>query len=86
MENNEEKPSLMKIKTPSGDLWLDWDRYTREQNWFKQKEKEYWDYHFSGQRTIDMFGEEGAKLVLARQDREDAKLRFNHRSRGSKNN
>lgn len=74
----------MKIETPKGVMLLDWERYLAEKAFFEQKEKEYWDYHFSGQRTIDLFGVEGAKRVLARQDREDAKLIFNHKSRGCK--
>jgi hypothetical protein len=32
-----------------------------------KKEKEYWEYCLSGQRTLDLFGEEGAKRVLEEQ-------------------
>lgn len=81
MENNEFEKNL-KIQTSQGTLTLNWDEYNQQQVWFKKKEEEYWDYHFSGQRTIDLFGVEGAKLVLARQDREDARLCFNHKKRG----
>lgn len=63
-------------------LWLDWDRYIVEKNWIDKKEEEYWDYCFSGQRTIDLFGVEGAKEVVARQYREEERERFNRKKRG----
>lgn len=63
-------------------LWYDPEEYRESVEFLKQKEKEYWDWHFSGQRTIDMFGAEGAKRVLETQARRDKKLMFNHRSRG----
>ncbi len=73
---------MAKIKIPGTDSWYDHEEYVQQQEFFKQKEKEYWEYHFSGQRTVDTFGIEGARIVLARQSREDNKLRFKHKTRG----
>lgn len=84
MENKEKKnPNRMELATKDNQkLWLDFNEFKAQQTWYEKQEKEYWDYHFSGQRTIDMFGVEGAKRVLEIQHREDMKLIFNHRSRG----
>lgn len=53
--------------------WFDFDEYKASEEYREQKEKEYWAYHFSGQRTIDMFGIEGAKRVLEEQDKRDGR-------------
>lgn len=77
-------PKRVEIEVNGQKLWLDWDTFRQEQEFMRKKEEEYWEYHFSGQRTIDMFGVEGAKRVLERQHRDDMKMIFNHRSRGKK--
>lgn len=74
----------MEIEVNGEKLWLDFDAYEREKRFMRKKEEELWEYHFSGQRTLDLFGQEGAKAVLARQDREDNRHMYNHRSRGRK--
>lgn len=72
----------MNLEVNGEKFTIDWELYKREKEWMEQKEKEYWDYHFSYQRTIDMFGVEGAKKVLERQHKDDMKMYFNHKSRG----
>lgn len=90
MSENESLPTDMNaspadISIPIGkETWINWDDYQKEKIWREEQERKYWEYHFSGQRTIDMFGVEGAKWVLARQDREDRRLEFRHKSRGKK--
>ncbi len=64
--------------------WFDFKEYQAHREWLKKKEDEYWEYHFSGQRTIDMFGVEGAKRVLEDQHRREMRMCFNHKSRGKK--
>jgi hypothetical protein len=63
--------SEVKIETSKGNLWLDFDRWKKESEFLEKKEKEYWDYVFSGQRDIDIFGVEGAKRMLEEQDKRD---------------
>lgn len=61
----------MKIYIEGTNLWYDSEEDLKQREFYQQKEKEYWEYHFSGQRTIDLFGVEGAKLVLEHQARRD---------------
>lgn len=65
----------MRINVKGQELWLDWEAWKAQDEFMKKKEKEYWDYHFSGQRTLDLFGVEGAKRILEEQDKRDEELR-----------
>lgn len=51
--------------------WFDFDEYTRHQKFLEDREKEYWRWILSGKRTLEMFGEEGAKRVLEEQRKRD---------------
>ena len=57
----------MKINIQGKELWFDEDAWKAEKAFQEKLEQEYWKYCFSGQRTIDMFGVEGAKEVLEEQ-------------------
>lgn len=72
------------MKVQVGECWYDTDEDKAQREFIKQREKEVWDWHFSGQRTIDLFGIEGAKRILEIQARGDRKLMYNHKSRGKK--
>lgn len=72
----------MKIHIQGTNLWYDSEEALKQREFYQQKEKEYWGWCFSGQRTIDLFGVEGARRILEIQAREERKLLFNHRSRG----
>ena len=67
------KKKEIKLKTSKGNLWLDFDAWKKQEEFIEKKEQEYWEYVFSGQRDLDLFGEEGVKRILAKQDKEDRK-------------
>ena len=50
---------------------LDFELWQAQTEFMKKKEDEYKEYCLSGQRTIDLFGVEGAKEVLRKQTLED---------------
>lgn len=60
----------VEIEVDGKKLWFDWDEYVAQKEFMEQKEREYWEYVFSGQRTKDLFGE-GAKDILDEQRREE---------------
>jgi len=60
----------MKMTLDDGQvIWYDPEKDKEEKAFYDQKERELYHWIFSGQRTIDMFGKEGAKLVLEEQDK-----------------
>lgn len=61
----------MEIEVNGQKLWMDFDAWKKEKEWMEQKEKEYVEYWLSGQRDINIFGEEGVKEILRKQDLED---------------
>lgn len=68
------KKNLLKLKTSKGNLWLDFETWKKHEEFLNKEEKNYWDYVFSGQRDLDLFGEEGIKEILKKQDKEDRGL------------
>lgn len=62
---------ILKIKLPRGTYWFDINECKAQAKFIEEKEKEYWNYCLSGQRTIDIFGIEGAKRVLEEQRKRD---------------
>lgn len=74
----------MKIEVGGQTYTINFEDFKAQQEFYRQKEKELLDWIFSGQRTIDLFGVEGAKRVLARQGREDARNLYKHKKRGKK--
>lgn len=61
----------MEIEVNRQKLWFDFEAYKAEREFTKNLEQELWNYHFSGQRTIDLFGEEEAKIILEEQRKEE---------------
>lgn len=66
-EKINKKKNLMKIQIGNNTLWVDVEQWKAQEEFSKEQERQYWNYVFSGQRTLDMFGEEGAKRVLEEQ-------------------
>lgn len=63
---------MSKLKESS--IIFDFELYQKMAEYDRKKEEEYWKYVLSGQRTIDLFGEEGAKIVLEEQSKRDREL------------
>lgn len=68
-------PNRLEFEINGQKVWIDWDTYQAQKKWLEEQERKYWEYHFSGQRTVDIFGVEGAKEILRLQDEEDERLR-----------